>query len=128
MQPVNLDEFRTLPSSQATGAKQIGRLTNLRKLVVDTSFYTRYRSHKTPDFGSAFSQAVNIVDEPAIPLNDTDTPPDMAQPVPPVAAKARRMQAIANTAGFHFGYIEHGGASLYSAMSLKVTDLEVLRI
>ena len=27
-EPVNLDEFRTLPSSQATGAKQIGRLTN----------------------------------------------------------------------------------------------------
>jgi len=38
------------------------------------------------------------------------------------------MQAIANTAGFHFAYIEQGGASLYTSMSLKVTDLEVLRI
>src|SRR6266446_5050224 len=27
--PVNLDKFRTLPSSKATGAQQIGRLTNL---------------------------------------------------------------------------------------------------
>src|SRR5262249_5110961 len=40
---VNLDEFRTLPSSQATGAQQIGRLTNLMQLTVNTSFWTRYR-------------------------------------------------------------------------------------
>ena len=127
-EPVTLDQFRILPSSHATEAKQIGRLTNLQKLVVDTSFFTRYRSERNADSGAAFAQAVNIVNEPAIPLNDTDTPPDTAQPVPPTTAKARRMQAIANTAGFHFGYIEQGGASLYSSMSVKVTDLEVLRI
>ncbi|HEY2005203.1 MAG TPA: hypothetical protein VGG87_02075, partial [Solirubrobacteraceae bacterium] len=39
-----------------------------------------------------------------------------------------RMQAIANTAGFHFAYIEQGGSSLYSIMALKATSLEVLRI
>jgi hypothetical protein len=38
------------------------------------------------------------------------------------------MQAIASTAGFHFGYIEQGGSSLYTALSLKASDLEVLRI
>ena len=38
------------------------------------------------------------------------------------------MQAIANTAGFHFAYIEQGGSSLYSIMALKATSLEVLRI
>src|SRR5260370_4572047 len=47
-EPVNLDEFRVLPSSKATGARQVGRLTNLQKLVVDTSFYTRYRSDANP--------------------------------------------------------------------------------
>jgi hypothetical protein len=125
---VNLDEFRKLPSSQATGARQVGRLTNLLSLVVDTSFYTRYRSSENPDLGGTFAQAVKIENEPAIPLNDTDTPPATGQPVPPVTAAARRMQAIANTAGFHFGYIEQGGASLYSSMALKVRDLEVLRI
>ena len=125
---VNLDEFRTLPSSQATGARQVGRLTNLQKLVVDTSFYTRYRSSENPDLGATFAQAVKIENQPAIPLNDNDTPPTTGQPVPPVTSAARRMQAIANTAGFHFGYIEQGGASLYSSMALKVRDLEVLRI
>jgi hypothetical protein len=35
---VNLDKFRTLPSSKATGAQQIGRLTNLMQLTVNTSF------------------------------------------------------------------------------------------
>ena len=43
-QTVNLDQFRTLPSSQADGAQQIGRLTNLMQLTVNTSFWTRYRS------------------------------------------------------------------------------------
>ena len=127
-QPVNLDEFRTLPSSKATGARQIGRLTNLQKLNVDTSWYTRYRSGQNPDFGATFPQAVNIKDEPAIPLNDSDTPPNMPAPVPPTTAKQKRMQAIANTAGFHFAMIEQGGSSLYTTMSLKVSSLEVLRI
>jgi hypothetical protein len=125
---VNLDEFRTLPSSKATGAEQTGRLTNLLSLDVDTSWYTRYRSGLNPDFGATFPQAVTINNEPAIPLNDTDTPPGTAQPNPPVDAKARRMQAIANTAGFHFAYIEQGGSSLYSTLALKASSLEVLRI
>src|SRR5689334_4231194 len=68
-EPVNLDEFRTLPSSQATGARQVGRLTNLLQLDVDTSWYTRYRSRLNPDFGAEFGQAVTIKKEPAIPLN-----------------------------------------------------------
>jgi hypothetical protein len=38
------------------------------------------------------------------------------------------MQAIANTAGFHFAYIEQGGSSLYSTMALKASSLEVLLI
>jgi len=62
---VDLDEFRTLPSSKATGAKQIGRLTNLMNLNVDTSWYTRYRSGRNPDFGATFPQAVHIQGEPA---------------------------------------------------------------
>jgi hypothetical protein len=127
-QPVNLDAFRTLPSSMATGAKQIGRLTNLQNLNVDTSWYTRYRSEENPDFGATFPQAVQIVGEPAIPMNDSDTPPGMTQPADPVTPQQRRMQAIANTAGFHFAFIEQGGSSLYTIMSLKVTNLEVLRI
>jgi hypothetical protein len=127
-EPVNLDEFRTLPSSKATGAKQIGRLTNLQKLNVDTSWYTRYRSTQNPDFGATFPQAVTIKNQPAIPVSDADTPPGMAQPNPPVTAKARRMQAIANTAGFHFALIEQGGSSLYTSLSLKASSLEVLRI
>jgi hypothetical protein len=126
--PVNLDEFRTLPSSKATGAKRGGRLTNLMKLNVDTSWYVRYRSPQSPDLGARFPQAVNINGEPAIPLNDADTPPRLPAPVPPVGNQERRMQAIANTAGFHFAYIEQGGSSLYSIMALKATSLEVLRI
>src|SRR6185312_5994814 len=122
------DAFRTLPSSKATGAKQIGRLTNLMNLNVDTSWYTRYRSGKNPDFGATFPQAVHIQGEPAIPVSDADTPPGMSQPVPPTTPQQRRMQAIANTAGFHFAMIEQGGSSLYTTMSLKATDLEVLRI
>ncbi len=113
---VNLNKFRTLPSSKATGAKQIGRLTNLMQLTVDTSFYTRYRSIKNPDFGAAFPQAIDLVNLPAIPRDDSDFVP------------TNHIQAIANTAAFHFGSIEQGGSSLYSAMAQKAHDAEVLRV
>jgi Ferritin-like domain len=127
-EPVDLDAFRNLPSSQATGAKNIGRLTNLLNLNVDLSWYTRYRSTQNPDFGVKFAGPFTIQNQPAIPLNDTDTPPNQAQPVPPVGKSESRMQAIANTAGFHFAYIEQGGASLYPTLAFKATDAEVLRI
>jgi hypothetical protein len=127
-EPVDLDAFRTLPSSQATGAKNTGRLTNLLNLNVDLSWYTRYRSTMNPDFGAKFTGPFTIANQPAIPLNDADTPPNQPQPVPPATPQEARMQAIANTAGFHFAYIEQGGASLYPILALKATDPEVLRI
>jgi hypothetical protein len=127
-EPVDLDAFRNLPSSHASGAKDIGRLTNLLKLNVDLSWYTRYRSAKNPDFGAKLQGPFVIENEPAIPLNDTDTPPNQAQPVPPTTPQESRMQAIANTAGFHFAFIEQGGASLYPTLAFKATDPEVLRI
>lgn len=119
---VNLDPFRTLPSSQATGAQQIGRLTNLMQLTLDTSYWTRYRSRtKNPDLDPHFTfpQAIPGLAEgqfPAIPRSDADLSPDA------------HIQAIASTAGFHFGYIEQGGSSLYPTLAQKVTNLEVLRI
>jgi hypothetical protein len=127
-EPVDLDAFRNLPSSQATGAKNIGRLTNLLKLNVDLSWYTRYRSGQNADFGVKFKGPFTIDNQPAIPLNDTDTPPNQPQPVPPANPQESRMQAIANTAGFHFAFIEQGGASLYPTLAFKATDSEVLRI
>src|SRR4029077_20867753 len=49
---VQLERLRTLPSSKAAGAQQVGRLTNLMELTVDTSWWTRYRSsHGNPDLG-----------------------------------------------------------------------------
>jgi hypothetical protein len=126
--PVDLDAFRTLPSSQATGAQDTGRLTNLLRLNVDLSWYTRYRSPKNPDFGAKLQGPFIIKNQPAIPLNDNDTPPTQPQPVPPTTPQESRMQAIANTAGFHFAFIEQGGASLYPTLAFKATDAEVLRI
>jgi hypothetical protein len=119
---VNLDSFRTLPSSKATGAQQIGRLTNLMQLTVDTSYWTRYRSRaNNPDLdpGFQFPQAIPSLFNgqfPAIPRNDGDlTPSD-------------HIQAIANTAGFHFAFIEQGGTSLYPSLAQRVSSPEVLRI
>jgi len=115
-EPVDLDAFRTLPSSQAKGAQQIGRLTNLMNLTVDTSWYTRYRSPLNPDLGATFPQAIDLVNVPGIPLTDADFEP------------AHHIQAIANTAAFHFGTIEQGGSTLYSAFAQKATNLQVLQI
>jgi hypothetical protein len=120
MAPANLERFRALPSSTATGAQQIGRLTNLMQLTVDTSWWTRYRSDSlNPDFGDTLPQAIPDLatgQHPGIPRSDADlTPPD-------------HLQAIANTAGFHFAFIEQGGTSLYPSLAQRVTHPEVLRI
>ena len=129
-EPVSLERFRTLKGSQATGAdRSRRRLTNLLNGTnVDTSWYLRYRSMANPDFGATFGQAVTINNQPVIPLNDTDTPPNLSVPVPPTTAQQSRMQAIANAASFHFAMIEQGGSSLYTTLSLQVTNLDVLRI
>ena len=122
VEPVNLDQFRTLPSSQADGAQQIGRLTNLMELTVDTSWYTRYRNDdKNPDLDPTFKfpQAIPSLSKgkfPAIPRDNSDlTPGD-------------HIQAIANTAAVHFAFIEQGGTSLYPSLAQRVSNVEVLRI
>src|SRR5580693_1374246 len=126
--PLDLEPFRKLPSSQATGARQIKRITNLMNLNVDLSWYTRYRSGKNPDLGAVFKGPLVITNQPAIPLNDTDTPPTTNPTIPITGRDAERIQAIANTAGFHFAFIEQGGASLYPTLAFKATDPTVLRI
>jgi hypothetical protein len=128
-------QFATLPSSKADGARQIGRLTNLTQLTIDTSFWSRYRSITNPDFdpNSPFAQAVpslNVGQHTAIPRSNADTkgstisadPNNNPQSITP------HLQAIAFTAGFHFAFIEQGGSSLYPTLAQKVTNLEVLRV
>jgi hypothetical protein len=122
---VDLTRFATLSSSKADGAKQVGRLTNLMQLNVDTSWWTRYRSStKNPDFGDKFQQAANINNRTAIPRSNDDLVADGGQP----SGVSIRTQAIANVAGFHFGTIEQGGTSLYPSLAQRVTNAEVLRI
>jgi hypothetical protein len=123
--PVNFDEFRVLQGSQATGAQDIGRLTNLMHLNVDTSWFIRYRSATNPDFGATFPQALTLKDVTAIPVTDADF--GAVNPKFNVPGNAH-IQAIANVAAFHFGMIEQGGSSLYAAMSQKVKDPAVLQI
>jgi len=123
--PVNLDQYRTLPSSTATGANQIGRLTNLTQLTVDTSWWVRYRSKTNPDSGATFPDAVpslNMGQHPAIPRSDDDLGGNDPTNI------STHLQAIAFTAGFHFAFIEQGGSSLYAALAQKVSSPEVLRI
>ena len=125
---VDLDRFRTLPSSKATGAQQIGRLTNLMQLSVDTSWWTRYRSRtKNPDLGDTFPNAIPSIAKgplPAIPRTDDDVRADSSKP----SGVSDLTQAIANIAGFHFAFIEQGGTSLYASLAQRVQHVEVLRI
>ena len=91
-------------------------------LTVDTSWWTRYRSRDfNPDLdpNHIFPQVVPTLfagQFPAIPRTDADLTPQ------------NHIQAIANTAAFHFGFIEVGGSSLYPTLALRVTDPVVLRI
>ena len=120
--------FATLPPSKVTGVPQIGRLTNLTQLTVDTTWWTRYRSDsKNPDFGDSFDEAIptlSVGRHTAIPRTDKDLVADSSQP----SGVSNHTQAIASTAGFHFAFIESGGTSLYPSLSQRVTSVEVLRI
>ena len=119
---VNLEPFRTLPGSSATGSSGKLRLTNLTKLTLDTSWWTRYRddSHN-PDLDPNFTfpqvvPTLAVNQHTAIPRTDADT------------SDPNFLQAIANTAAFHFPTIEQGGNSLYPSMAQRATSVEVLRI
>src|SRR6266481_4061414 len=121
-QAVSLEQFRTLPGSTATGSSGKLRLTNLTKLTLDTSWWTRYRSRtQNPDLNPnfVFPQAIPDLSHgqhTAIPRTNADTSdPDL-------------LQVIANTAGFHFATIEQGGNSLYPSMAQRASSVEVLRI
>jgi hypothetical protein len=80
-----------------------------------------------PDFGDMFDQAIPTLavnQHTAIPRSDKDLIADASQP----GGVSVHTQAIANTAGFHFAFIEVGGTSLYSSLAQRVSDVEVLRI
>lgn len=119
---ISLEEFRTLPGSAATGSSGKQRLTNLTQLTLDTSWWTRYRSSKhNPDLDPnfVFPQAIPTLavhQHTAIPRTDDDT------------TDSNFLQAIANTAAFHFPTIEQGGNSLYPSMAQRASSVEVLRI
>jgi len=119
---VDLEAFRTLPGSKASGSTGAPRLTNLTQLTLDTSWWTRYRdSAHNPDLDPNFKfpQAVPTLavgQHAAIPRTDDDT------------QDPKFLQAIANTAAFHFPTIEQGGNSLYPSMAQRATSVEVLRI
>ena len=119
-QPVNFDAFRNIPPSKVTAVPQTGRLTNLKQLSVDTSWWVRYRSTTNPDLGVVFTkqavQGLNVGQHPAIPVTNADL------------TSGNHLLAIAFTAGFHFGFIEQAGTSLYATLSQKVTSAEVLKI
>jgi hypothetical protein len=126
---VDLSRWANLPSSQADGAdKNAGRLTNLMQLTVDTTWWTRYRSRtKNPDFGDTFPNAIPSLAtgrHTAIPRTNDDVTSDPKDPSKP----SDFLQAIANTAGFHFPFIEQGGTSLYAMLAQRVMSGEVLRI
>ena len=119
---VDLEAFRTLPGSKAAGSTGAPRLTNLTQLTLDTSWWTRYRdSAHNPDLDPNFKfpQAVPTLavgQHTAIPRTNDDT------------QDPKFLQAIANTAAFHFPTIEQGGNSLYPSMAQRATSVEVLRI
>ncbi len=130
----DLSHFSVLPSSKADGAQQIGRLTNLTQLTIDTSFWSRYRSITNPDFDpmAKFAQAVpslNLGKHTAIPRSNDDTNGSVINLSDPTQSTfTDHLKAIAFTAGFHFAFIEVGGTSLYPTLAQHVTNLEVLRI
>ena len=118
---IDMEPFRTLPGSTATGSSGKLRLTNLMQLTVDSSWWTRYRSSSNnPDVNpTTFEQAVPDLHNgqfTAIPRTDADL------------RGGKHLQAIANTAAYQIPTVEQGGGSLRLAMAQRATSVEVLRL
>jgi len=116
--PLNLEQFRTLPDSSATGFSGKLRLINLAQLTLGRCY--RDDSH-TPDLDPNFKnpQSVSTLargQHTAIPRTDADT------------TDPNFHQAITNTAAFHFPTIEQEGNSLYPSMAQRATTVGVWRI
>ncbi len=116
VEPVDLDRFRVLRGSTANSVHDVGRLTNLFHLDMDTKWYLRYRSLEDPDSGPFLSPTFRIANRQAIPRTETDY------------ERPAQIQAMANTAVFHFGYIEDACARLYSSLSQNLKRARVLKV
>jgi hypothetical protein len=102
---VNLDPFKVIPPPNVSGIAPSPRITNLKNLNVDTSWFNRYRSPQNPDLPpapGATAQLVNIVGRATVPLSNNQS--------------ANEIQLAAHCAAFHFAAIEQGGASLYNGL------------
>lgn len=115
----DLEQFRTLPGSKATGSSGKSRLTNLMQLALDMSPLTRCRSSTNLDPTFALRHAIPDLAAgqfASIPRNNADLTPSL------------RLQTIVNTACFHMLTVEQRANSLYLAMAQKATNEKVLRI
>ena len=114
--PVDFDRFRTLRGSWSAISQNIARLTNLKHLDIDTNWYARYRQVEDPGFQFSSLNAIRIVNRQAIPRTDADF------------EGPSHVQGIANTAAFHFGYVEYMVSSLYATFSHKLKRAKVLKV
>jgi hypothetical protein len=114
--PVDLDEYRTLPGSSAAGVLNIGRLTNLMHLNFDTSWFAQYRRTNALELQDHAQLAAYLINVPAIPRTEAD----LVEPA--------HTQAIANTAVFHLAFIEHACSCVYASVCRMVKRAEVLNL
>jgi hypothetical protein len=115
-EPVDLERFRTLRGSAAPGALNIGRLTNLMHLKVDTSWLARYRRAHDSESGLPESQTMPVLSSQSIPRSEADF------------CEPEHAQKIANVAVFHFGHLTCRVLSLYANLCKMERRAKVLRI
>lgn len=115
-EPVDLEKFRTLRGSAAPGALDIGRLTNLMHLNVDTSWLARYHRAGDAESGLSESRTVQVLCSQSIPRSEAD----LCEP--------EYAQEIANVAAFHFGHLACRVLSLYANLCKMERRAKVLRM
>ena len=92
------DAFRTLPSSQASGAKNIGRLTNLMRLNVDLSWYNVAPQREEPRLRSEVER----------PIHDPQRARNTTQRHRHTAGSSTTSPSSHTPGGSHAGNCKHG--------------------
>lgn len=114
--PIDLDRFRILQGSRASGSLRVGRLTNLMHLNLDITYTKQHTGESDSAEACSSSKTMRVLNLGSIPAADGDLEDES------------EVRALARTAALHFGFFEGLVTNLYEHFTHSIRRVKVLEI